>query len=91
MAHMYIINPLSGARMDNLFSTHPNVENRIAALQQIAAQMGSARPAPRGSFANPAPRGSFSNSTPSGASWRVPSTGRRPASDDQVDNRGPWG
>ena len=31
-AHMFIINPLSGQRMDNLFSTHPNTENRIAAL-----------------------------------------------------------
>jgi heat shock protein HtpX len=31
-AHLFIINPLSGARMDNLFSTHPNTENRIAAL-----------------------------------------------------------
>jgi heat shock protein HtpX len=35
-AHMFIINPLSGARMDNLFSTHPNVENRIRALEAIA-------------------------------------------------------
>lgn len=39
-AHMFIINPLSGARMDNLFSTHPNVENRIAALRALAGQMG---------------------------------------------------
>jgi heat shock protein HtpX len=39
MAHLYISNPLSGARMDNLFSTHPATENRIAALRQIAAQM----------------------------------------------------
>jgi heat shock protein HtpX len=31
-AHLFIVNPLSGARMDNLFSTHPAVENRIAAL-----------------------------------------------------------
>ena len=41
-AHMFIINPLSGARMDNLFSTHPATENRIAALQQIAAERGEA-------------------------------------------------
>jgi heat shock protein HtpX len=32
-AHLFIINPLSGERMDNLFSTHPNTENRIAALK----------------------------------------------------------
>ncbi|MCJ8519842.1 heat shock protein HtpX [Pseudorhizobium tarimense] len=39
-AHMFIINPLSGERMDNLFSTHPNTENRIAALQQMAGEFG---------------------------------------------------
>jgi len=44
-APLFIINPLSGARMDNLFATHPATENRVAALQQLAAQMG------RGSFA----------------------------------------
>ena len=44
-APLFIINPLSGARMDNLFATHPATENRIAALQRLAAQMG------RGSFA----------------------------------------
>ncbi|MEP9354439.1 zinc metalloprotease HtpX [Xanthobacter sp. KR7-65] len=51
-AHMFIINPLSGVRMDNLFSTHPAVENRIAALRELSQQMGGAggyapqRPAP---------------------------------------------
>src|SRR5688572_8158988 len=39
MAHMYIFNPLSGQRMDNLFATHPDVRNRISALQQLAATM----------------------------------------------------
>ncbi|MCP1336582.1 zinc metalloprotease HtpX [Futiania mangrovi] len=38
-AHMFIINPLSGARVDNLFSTHPNTANRIAALKELAGQM----------------------------------------------------
>lgn len=38
-APMFIINPLSGQRMDNLFSTHPDTENRIAALQQMAREM----------------------------------------------------
>jgi heat shock protein HtpX len=35
-AHMFIINPLSGQRMDNLFSTHPDTANRIAALEDLA-------------------------------------------------------
>jgi heat shock protein HtpX len=39
-AHLFIINPLTGEGMDNLFSTHPNTENRIAELEQQAAEMG---------------------------------------------------
>jgi heat shock protein HtpX len=39
-AHMFIINPLSGHGMDNLFATHPSTENRIAALQKLAGQSG---------------------------------------------------
>ncbi len=50
-AHMFIINPLSGIGMDNLFSTHPNTENRIAELEKLAAEMGAgSRP---GSFLEP--------------------------------------
>jgi heat shock protein HtpX len=46
-AHMFIINPLTGAGVDNLFSTHPNTENRIAALQEMArgGMNGSTAPA----------------------------------------------
>ncbi len=40
-AHLFIINPLSGIGMDNLFSTHPNTENRIAELQKLAAELGA--------------------------------------------------
>jgi heat shock protein HtpX len=40
-AHMFIINPLIGEHgWDNLFQTHPKTENRIAALQQLGAEMG---------------------------------------------------
>jgi heat shock protein HtpX len=39
-AHLFIVNPLSGARMDNLFSTHPATENRIAALMELARATG---------------------------------------------------
>jgi heat shock protein HtpX len=42
MAHMFIVNPLTGRGVDNLFSTHPNVENRIAALDALAHSMGIA-------------------------------------------------
>jgi heat shock protein HtpX len=39
-AHLFIVNPLSGRRMDNLFATHPATENRIAALRAMAGQDG---------------------------------------------------
>jgi heat shock protein HtpX len=42
-AHMFIINPLHGGAMDNLFSTHPSTENRVARLREMA---GYAAPAP---------------------------------------------
>ena len=40
-AHMFIINPLSGHGIDNLFSTHPSTENRVAELQRLAAEFGT--------------------------------------------------
>jgi heat shock protein HtpX len=52
-AHLFIVNPLSGRRMDNLFATHPATENRIAALRAMA----SGAPAPaRGPVREAAPR-----------------------------------
>ncbi|ARE38528.1 putative protease htpX [Rhodovulum sp. P5] len=45
-AHMFIINPLHAHKIDNLFSTHPNTENRIAALEAMAGKpTPAARPA----------------------------------------------
>jgi heat shock protein HtpX len=39
-AHMFIINPLTGSGFANLFATHPPVEQRIAALEELAREMG---------------------------------------------------
>ncbi|MDO8874949.1 MAG: zinc metalloprotease HtpX [Pseudolabrys sp.] len=75
-AHMFIINPLSGARMDNLFSTHPATENRIAALQQMAGAAGAGR-----SFLRPQAQPAH-GPWGGGASRRGPSGG---------PSRGPWG
>lgn len=44
-AHMFIINPLNGQGMDNLFSTHPAVENRVARLRQMAGVAETTAPA----------------------------------------------
>ncbi|KAB1074725.1 zinc metalloprotease HtpX [Methylobacterium planeticum] len=56
-APLFIVNPLSGRGIDALFSTHPATRNRIAALQQLAAEMGVG--ARRGGFTDarsPGPR-----------------------------------
>jgi heat shock protein HtpX len=63
-APLFIINPLSGHGMDNLFSTHPATENRIAALRELARTLGGG-PAP-GSF------GSAPSSPWGGATRRGP-------------------
>jgi heat shock protein HtpX len=42
MASLFIVNPLSGKRMDGWFSTHPKTENRILALIELAKSMGIA-------------------------------------------------
>jgi heat shock protein HtpX len=47
MAHLFIINPLAGRGSDNLFSTHPNTQNRIAQLMQLAGRFGGATPTPQ--------------------------------------------
>lgn len=39
-AHMFIVNPLNGQGLDTLFSTHPKIENRIAALRAMATEQG---------------------------------------------------
>ena len=44
-AHLFIINPLGQHARDSLFSTHPSTENRIAALQAMAAGFEREEPA----------------------------------------------
>jgi heat shock protein HtpX len=58
-APLFIINPLSGRGMDNLFSTHPATENRIAALQSLAEAMGVRGAHAGAGFLDRAPDGPF--------------------------------
>jgi heat shock protein HtpX len=85
-AHMFIINPLSGERMDNLFSTHPATENRIAALQELSREMGQGGfgggYSGGGGGGEPAPRAG--GSVPASGPWSGAGRGGpRPG--------GPWG
>jgi heat shock protein HtpX len=40
-AHLFIVNPLHGSGADNLFSTHPSTENRIARLLEMEGAAGA--------------------------------------------------
>jgi heat shock protein HtpX len=42
-AHMFIVNPLTGGGLANLFSTHPAMEERIARLEAMAKDMSYMR------------------------------------------------
>jgi heat shock protein HtpX len=44
-AHMYIVNPLRGGGFASLFQTHPPIEERVARLEALARELGTA---PRG-------------------------------------------
>lgn len=77
-AHMFIINPLTGHGVDNFFSTHPNVENRIRELEALARELTTHSdhhaPLEVGSVVTEPKRNPWSR--------RRPAEGRR---------RGPWG
>ncbi len=74
-AHMFIVNPLTGAGFQNLFRTHPATSDRIARLQAMASGQLPIRPR---RTTSPTPRVSTSSaSTPTGGQR----TTRR---------RGPW-
>jgi heat shock protein HtpX len=42
-AHMFIVNPLHAGGLASLFSTHPPMEQRVARLTEMAAQLGQER------------------------------------------------
>lgn len=81
MAHLFIINPLAGRGADNLFATHPNVENRIAALLELSEQM-RVEERQQGGIGRvlhaPHLRG---------GSWRTPNS----HDSDKNQPKGPWG
>jgi len=90
-AHLFIINPLNGQRMDGLFSTHPATENRIAALRQMALDWqgdGLETNSPSGNGA----RHDETRHEPTRRGHSVPQTGRwgRQKNPDKDPGKGPW-
>ncbi|PBC05888.1 zinc metalloprotease HtpX [Mesorhizobium sp. WSM3860] len=94
MAHLFIINPLHGERMDSLFSTHPSTENRIAALHQMARDMGGAAQAARREAPPPG-----QPDEPQAGPWSKPAEperpkpnpwGRNPTGPRGAGPKGPW-
>ncbi len=80
-AHLFIVNPLHGGSMDNLFSTHPAMSNRVAALRSMAAEMGMTWGVRAPAQAQTAP----SPSRPSGQG------GPWGGGDNEPPRSGPWG
>ena len=89
-AHMFIINPLSGERMDNLFSTHPDTNNRIAALEQMSREGVGLEPrapeAPRARPISPQPKPSVGSGP-----WDAAPTEETPPPASDKKPGGPWG
>lgn len=84
-ASLFIINPLQGWGMDNLFSTHPNTGNRIAALEQQASRMGGGS-APR--YADDSRQGYADDN---GGPWSQQGQGSQQRQAGRSGNSGPWG
>lgn len=82
IAHLFIVNPLTGRGIDNLFSTHPSTENRVAALVELAREMGISAP---GAAADVQPS---SQAGPWGADATTSDADSRGSG---LGPRGPWG
>ena len=101
-AHLFIVNPLSGERMDSLFSTHPDTDNRIAALRAMDAEWGASagggtrqqpQPAPRNASPKPSDAGPWGG-RPQTEPRDEAGTGQQPATNPWSRNptgpKGPW-
>jgi heat shock protein HtpX len=77
-ASLFIINPLSGQGADNLFSTHPSTENRIAALEAMADEFRQRPAAPTATPEAPVSEDPQDDETPS------------PWGRDGSSRKGPW-
>lgn len=87
---LFIINPLSGARMDNLFSTHPATQKRVAALMEYAGTMGRGAPK-RTSSSNRFSSGRVYKSDQRASGERKTPPNHPSSRAGTPKKRGPWG
>jgi heat shock protein HtpX len=80
-AHLFIVNPLSGRGLDNLFITHPSTSDRIARREAIARQMGQLAPGATSFPSFDGPSVAADDAAATGGGF-----GGRPGA-----GRGPWG
>lgn len=85
-AHMFIINPLTGQGMDNLFSTHPDTQNRIAELEALERELAAAGAPLDRSLNVPAASAGRGVSKDGAGPW-----GTAAADDRPKRQQGPWG
>ncbi len=97
-AHLFIINPLTGQGVDNLFSTHPNTQNRIAELHKLAREMGHEIGMPgasigdgRGYSAGPNDSGHSQNDVTARGPWSRLRNKSKQTKSSSTRWRGPWG
>lgn len=82
-AHLFIANPLSGGNRDRLFSTHPNMNNRIRLLEEMAATM----PSGRSSYNDER----YGSSGRYASEYEKPRSENTPKTDEKPWRKGPWG
>lgn len=87
-AHLFIVNPLSGQGADNLFSTHPAMSNRVAALRELAAGMGMTWDVRTSAPASAPPQQPVS--APPRTAPRSSGRSAIPRTGGQPPKRGPW-
>ncbi len=84
-AHLFIINPLAGIKFDSLFSTHPNTQKRIAALNEFTDELSRSPFAVHGRHKRDnMQRVKSSSSSHTLHPWGEPSKPKSP-------KKGPWG
>lgn len=91
-AHLFIVNPLHAHAVDGLFSTHPNVANRIERLRAMAAGKGASSDVRFSDRTAEPASGPWTQSATGSAAPKTATRGRRGSrvSSAHKKRKGPW-